>query len=68
MKLKPIEIKIQEENNGDIRLELAIRHEDGATRCTDKIREYSVGKKFEAIAEKIVEILYELRNDGSLEE
>lgn len=69
MKIKPTTIHIDEEPySGHIHIRFNIEQPNGQSSCGVTIKEYALGRKVEAIAEKILEVLKEYKNDGTLEE
>lgn len=68
MRIKPTTIQIEEEwASGHIHIRVNIEQSDGQSSSGVTIKEYAIGRKVEAIADKILKILKEYKNDGTLE-
>ena len=68
MIIKPTTIAIEEDpTNGWIQVRVSVQQLSGSSVCGATIKEYPIGRKVEAVAGKILEILKDYKNDGTLE-
>lgn len=68
MRIKSTTIQIEEEwGSGHIHIRVNIEQPDGQTSNNATITNHTIGRKVEAVVDKIREILKECKNDGTLE-